>query len=74
MHDISYYNVVYKKQKTWFLYPIRDIILYKQLYYTRSGTCPVFSVINLTFLSQISTILATAIVENNYQNQAYSGK
>jgi hypothetical protein len=28
MYSILYYNVVYKKQKTWFLYPVRDVILY----------------------------------------------
>lgn len=30
MHSITYFNAVYKEQKTWFLYPVRDVILYKQ--------------------------------------------
>ena len=30
MHIILYHNVLYKKQKTWFLYPVRDVILHKQ--------------------------------------------
>jgi len=34
MYSIPYYNVVYKKQKTSFLYPVRDVILHGE--YTRT--------------------------------------
>jgi hypothetical protein len=51
MHSIPYFNVVYKEQKTWFLYPVRDVILHKQyvLYPIRyeldvvNNICPIYN-------------------------------
>jgi hypothetical protein len=71
MYSIPYYNVVYKKQKTSVLYPVRDVILYEE-YTPYPEGYELDVVYNICRI--YSKLLRQAIVENNPQNQAFSGK
>jgi hypothetical protein len=71
MYSIPYYNVVYKKQKTSVLYPVRDVILYEE-YTPYPEGYELDVVYNICRI--YSKLLRQAIVENIPQNQGFSGK